>query len=171
MFSLRFPEKKIEHWSSRNLSDDFRLFEDEVGPAAKNRGYLTRPEFLSLCAWKTPRSKPRCAANAPALVQEATEVSLAARHEELRIGALLVLDGVGWPTASVILHFCSKDQYPILDFRAIWSLNSQQPSAYTFHFWWEYVVCCRTIAKRNGVSMRTLDRALWQYSKERQPIK
>jgi hypothetical protein len=34
-------------------------------------------------------------------------------------------------------------------------------------FWLEYLLACRTLAGRHGVSIRTLDKALWQHSKER----
>lgn len=169
MFSLRFREKQIGYWAQRNASDGSETLVDIIGPATKTRGYLTMPEFRAICAWKSPRSKHRCASNSEALIQELTTTGLGAKSEELRVGALLLLDGVSWPTASVILHFCSADPYPILDFRALWTLKAPQPSAYDFQFWRRYVQCCRVLAQRNKVSMRTLDRALWQYSKERQP--
>jgi hypothetical protein len=71
--------------------------------------------------------------------------------------------------ASVLLHFGQKDPYPILDFRALWSLGLDEgPSVYNFKFWWEYVECCRDLRTKAGTTMRTLDRALWQYSKEHQ---
>lgn len=169
MFKLRFRESQIERWAARNEDDGSDSFASEVGPAARSRGHLTREEFCAICAWKSPRSKPLCASNSEELVQEATAMAFSAKSEELRIGALLVLRGVNWPTASVFLHFCSSDPYPVLDFRALWSLKAEQPSVYNFTFWWGYVEACRDLASRNRVSMRTLDRALWQYSKERQP--
>ena len=70
--------------------------------------------------------------------------------------------------ASVILHFRFDNTYPILDFRALWSLGIEERNKYDFELWWAYVLCCRKLARRAGVSMRTLDRALWQYSKENQ---
>lgn len=80
------------------------------------------------------------------------------------------LHGVGYPTASVLLHFVSPDLYPIIDYRALWSLGEEAPPrSYSFDFWWWYVDCCRSLAGEAGVTMRTLDRALWQYSKENQP--
>jgi hypothetical protein len=86
---------------------------------------------------------------------------------------LQMLHGVSYPTASVILHFFHVDTYPILDFRALWSMRIAQPSQYTFEFWWRYVGACRRFHARARrrfpqLSMRELDRALWQYSKERQ---
>jgi hypothetical protein len=104
-----------------------------------------------------------------AFVEEATATALRARSEELRIGALRLLAGVDWGLASVILHTCHSDPYPILDWRALWSLNSEPPhGGYSFGFWWGYTSACRDLAKRYDVPMRVLDRALWQYSKERQ---
>lgn len=170
MFTLRFKPAAIRYWAARNADDTYTLFQNDIGPGARSRGYLTRDEFLKLCEWKSPRSRQRCLSNASELIEEATRVALSSKQDRLRIGALLVLDGVSWPTASVILHFCCDDPYPILDFRALWSLKTPQPSAYNFDFWWRYVQCCRGLAARNDVSLRTLDLALWQYSKERQPL-
>lgn len=41
----------------------------------------------------------------------------------MRIEVLTVVCGVSWPVASTILHYCVSDDYPILDFRALWSLE------------------------------------------------
>lgn len=168
MFTLRFSENDIRHWAEKNASQDYLVFQNKIGPSAQKRGYMTRPEFLKMCEWKSPRTKSRCAKNSADFIKEITQVSFTAHHEQLRIQVLTLLIGVGWPTASVILHFCSGNKYPILDFRALWSLNAKQPTAYDFPFWWSYTEQCRALANRNNVSMRTLDRALWQYSKENQ---
>lgn len=93
---------------------------------------------------------------------------MAIKSERLRIEALTLLDGIGWPSASVILHFFHKQKYPILDYRALWSVSLEVPYRYIFEFWWAYVIYCRDLAKNAKVTMRTLDRALWQYSKENQ---
>lgn len=70
----------------------------------------------------------------------------------------MTLRGVSWPTASVLLHFGHHDEYPILDYRALWWLGYDKPPPYTFEFWSAYVSFCRTLAKRLSVSVRTLDR-------------
>ena len=93
---------------------------------------------------------------------------MATEDERARIQSLTLLDGVSWPTASVILYLFHRDPYPILDFRALWSLSLDVPVQYRFDFWLPYVRCCRDLAQRANVDMRTLDRALWQYSKENQ---
>ena len=167
-FKLRIPLSDIPHWSARYEYND--AIPAELGPVARKRGHLTKTEFLAFTRWKTARTQQRCQANSPEFVKTATAVSLASPDERLRIEVLTLLSGVQWPTASVILHFCAIDPYPILDFRALWSLSADVPkSGYAFPFWWSYCEATRRLARKAHVSMRVLDRALWQYSKENQP--
>ena len=93
--------------------------------------------------------------------------ALAATDESGRITPLLKLHGVGVPTASTLLYFAFPDDYPILDVRALESLGVKPRSVYPVSFWLDYLGACRDLARRYGVSIRTLDKALWQHSKER----
>jgi len=61
-------------------------------------------------------------------VKEITAFALGATTERSRIEVLTNLDGVRWPTASVILHFFHKEPYPIMDFRALWSVSLDVPA-------------------------------------------
>jgi len=137
-----------------------------VGAAARARGHYTREEFIEVCAWKTVRSRPKVGANPGAAIVDATGRALAASDEATRIAALLELDGVGVPTASTLLYFAYPDEYPILDIRALDSLGVKPRSTYPVSFWLEYLEACRDLARQAGVTLRTLDKALWQYSKE-----
>jgi hypothetical protein len=173
-FALRFPAKSIRRLAEKYLADltpgdreAERQVVAEIGPAVRARGYYTPEEFVTVCHWKSRRPQKRYEAIPADRIVEATRLALAARDEALRIGIPVALDGVGWPTASVLLHLGHPDPYPILDFRALESLGAEPPSQYTFPFWWAYVGALREIAARNGVDMRTLDRALWQWSAER----
>jgi hypothetical protein len=132
------------------------------------RGFMTKDEPRIVAQWKAPRSAGHIEDNPEGYVNEISAFALAARTERARIEVLTHLDGVGWPTASVILHFFHRKPYPIMDFRALWSVSLPVPSQYSFDFWWPYVQYCRDLSKRLGMDMRTLDRALWQYSKEKQ---
>jgi hypothetical protein len=122
-----------------------------------------------VCSWKTVRSRPKVAANTEAAVVDATGRALAAVDEETRIAALLELEGVGVPTASTLLYFAFPDDYPILDVRALESLGVKPRSTYPVSFWLDYLEACRRLARDAGVSIRTLDKALWQHSKELSP--
>jgi hypothetical protein len=120
-----------------------------------------------VCSWKTPRSQPLVAANADFEVENATRPALAAAADEReRMESLLQLRGVGVPTGSALLHFAYPEAYPILDVRALESLGVKGRSTYSVAFWLRYLDSCRSLAARHGVSVRTLDKALWQYSKE-----
>src|SRR5277367_5868814 len=99
---------------------------------------MSKEDFVGLCKWKTQRTGPRCKSNDEDFIRAVTATSLATTNERLRIEILTLLCGVEWPTASVILHFCATELYPILDFRALWSLSVEVPSQYNFEFWWEY---------------------------------
>jgi hypothetical protein len=167
-FRLRIPEDQLSTWASRYSYPSEAEIENRVMPSARARGYLQRDEFLELCRWKTPRSQPRCKANGEDFVRDVTRIALGTSNEELKIRVLLLLEGVSWPTASVILHFCDERPYPILDFRALWSVGFRRAPTYSFSLWWQYTRFIRGIRERTRQSMRTIDRALWQYSKERQ---
>jgi len=166
--ALRFDRKLVRPLAARFDAAGDAVVERDVAPRARANGYLTKSDFLALCAWKSPRSRPRCEANDEEFVREATAAAFSTPSERLRVGALTLLDGVNYPTASAILHFCHADPYPVLDVRALWSLGVEAPVAYTFEFWREYVTACRALALRCRVPMRALDRALWQYSQENQ---
>jgi len=165
-FTLQFPASEIDALARRfGYADDSRLL--AAGAAATARGYYTREEFIAVCAWKTARSRSKVAANTAGVVGDATRRALTAADEGTRINALLDLEGVGVPTASTLLYFAFPDDYPILDVRALESLGVKPRSQYPVSFWLAYLHACRELARRSGVSIRTLDKALWQHSKER----
>lgn len=164
-FELQFPNDEIGELAARfGPVDDAPLF--AVGTEVRARGHYTRAEFIEVCAWKTVRSRPKVASNTEAAVVLATSRSLAATDEGVRIGVLLELEGVGVPTASTLLYVAFPADYPILDVRALESLGVKPRSQYPVSFWLEYLAVCRELARRHGVSVRTLDKALWQHSKE-----
>jgi hypothetical protein len=119
--------------------------------------------------WKTPRSQHKVASNSAEFIEAVTGTALSTGSEQLRIEVLTLLNGVSWSTASVILHFCHREPYPILDVRALWSLSVDAGKVtYNYELWWKYTQVYRELAKSTRLSMRELDRALWQYSKENQ---
>jgi hypothetical protein len=164
-FALQFPLEEVREYAARFPSaDDGEAL--SIGRAARDRGHYTLAEFRRVCRWKTPRSGPLVAENTAELVEERTRVALAeTRSERERIEALRSLRGVEWATASVLLHLAYPDRYPILDKRALHALGAHA-STYSFRFWEAFVAAWRELAKQAGVDGRTLDKALWQWSKE-----
>ena len=165
-FELQFPLDEIDALAARfPAGDDGRLH--EVGVAVLARGYYTREEFIEVCAWKTVRSRPKVSGNSDAAVVRATGMAMGTEDESVRMTSLLELDGVGVPTASTLLYCAFPGHYPILDVRALESLGVKPRSQYPLSFWLGYLGACRDLAQQAGVSLRTLDKALWQHSKER----
>jgi HEAT repeat protein len=165
-FALQFDPAEIPALAARfPVTDDGPAA--AAGAAAHAQGHYTRAQFLVVCAWETPRSRPRVAANGEEAVRAATHVALSSSDERVRMEALLALGGVGVPTASTLLYFAEPDRYPILDVRALASLGQRPRSgSYPVAYWLEYLSACRALAQRHGVDLRTLDKALWQYSRE-----
>lgn len=166
---LRFPESEIADWASQYAYPRKESELLSLCGAIQQQGHLTKSQLALLAQWKSPRSAPRVASNSDQYVQEITGFALRAKDERSRIEALTLLDGVLWPTASVVLHLFHAEPYPILDYRAVWSVQARKPQFYTFPFWWQYVKFCRSVAANSDTDMRTLDRALWQFSKINQP--
>ena len=165
-FELQFPPAQVPDLAARFPEVDESACE-AAGAAARGRGYYRRREFILVCAWKTVRSTPKIALNTAPAVRVATGRALNDHDEATRMEALLALTGVGVPTASVLLYFAFPALYPILDVRALESLGVKPRSQYPIAFWLGYLEACRALAAQCGVSIRTLDKALWQWSKER----
>jgi len=172
---LRFPESEIRSLAAQYTSEmgerDRGLTEiitQKVFPSYVQKGFLRKDEFLTVCSWKTSRSKPLCESNDEDLIWEISAIAKTTASEQLRIQIWTLLAGVKWPTASVFLHFAFPNMYPIIDFRELQSLNIEMPTQYTYPFWSAYAGFCRILALKAGVSMRELDQALWKYSEIRQ---
>jgi hypothetical protein len=169
IFKPRVSAGKLKALAPRYPADYDREVESVLAPRVRERGWFTKPEFERICHWKTPRSRSKVASNSAEYIEAVTRTALSTESEQLRIEVLTLLNGVSWPTASVILHFCHSEPYPILDVRALWSLGVEASQVtYNFDLWREYTQVCRGLAKSTGLSMREVDRALWQYSKENQ---
>ncbi len=134
----------------------------------KERGYLKMTDLLTLSIWKTgDRNTHRIEKNRDSVVEEMTKLALAAETEKDRIDYLCCLDGVRLAVASAILHWFHNEDYPIHSKPALKTVGIEKKHCtHRFDDWMRYVSFCRRTAKENGIDMRTLDRALWQYSKE-----
>jgi hypothetical protein len=114
-----------------------------------------------------PRSGPSIAANSGSDIRQITAMAFAA-PESLQHRALTLLNGVGVPTATALLAVAFPARYTIIDVRSTESLGRLDE--------WDgqggylsYLDACRDLATRLVVALRTLDRALWQWSKSGYP--
>ena len=133
-------------------------------------GCLTEDALKTVCDWKSPRFARNYKKNEESFVNEVTRFALSTTCDRAAIESLTILHGVGEPTASTILHFFHKQDYPILDFRALWSVSLIDGKEYKYDYakWSKYVDYCRKLTKEADVCMWDLDCALWQYSRCKQ---
>lgn len=139
-----------------------------AGARAAALGFYRRADFLVVVRWKSARALPQARQNSARAITSATRSAFTTHDEAARLAHLLALRGVGVPIASALLHSAFPALYPILDYRAVEALGEpKRRTSYTAAFWLSYVEQCRRLAAEAGVSMRDLDKALWQDSRER----
>jgi len=140
-------------------------FEKEM-PVARRQGFLNKPIFVRLARWKSVRQTPNYESNDEASIRNLTLRAFAATDERTAILALTKLRGVALRTATAILHWMRPDFYPILDFRVVGALGRPEPLSYEdIEFYSQIANEIRAIAKRHGLDLRTVDRALWAWQK------
>ena len=163
---LKFDLKCVPYWASKYEFGGENKVTDLVD-RVRERGCFEMNELQTVCNWKSLRPAWHLDKNEESLVQDVTRFALKTEYDKAAIESLTILHGVGAATASAILHFFHKKDYPILDFRALWSVSLIEGEKYNYSYalWSKYVEFCRQMAKEADVSMRDLDRALWQYSK------
>ena len=187
---MQFPfttQKEILDWATHytdNQSEKRQRQEEEVIALRKKvkerqtsetpGGSLCDSELRKMAHWKSHYLPSKIDENSPERIKEVTREALGLDFgldndwEKLKklIGEYGGLYGVGAPVASVILHLYDRGDYPLIDKHALRSIGIDNREVnYDEPFWRKYVNFCRTEAERYDVSMRTLDRALYKYSK------
>ena len=164
---LLMDKSEILYYADRYDADHDTPIENLLD-GVKERRYLKSPELLELSIWQARnRNTYLIKKNRDSVVEEMTKLSLAAETEEDRINYLRRLHGVQYTVASAILHWFHDDDYPIYSKPALETVGVEKNHCIVrFDDWMRYVLFCRRTAKENKISMRELDRALKQYSKE-----
>ena len=166
LMELHMDESSILDYADQYEDDDSSI--ENLVKKVKKRRYLKKSELLTLSNWIARNTNTRLIEkNSDSVVEEMTKLSLAAETEEDRIKYLYRLDGVALSVASAILHWFHNDDYPIYSKPALETLGVEKKHCKPpFDDWWCYVTFCRRIKEENDIEdMRTLDRALWQYSR------
>jgi hypothetical protein len=134
MFTLRFPLTDVARWA--DLYAYSRLEADLWAQRAvvHRDGRLSKQLLHQIARWKSPRGAGHVLENSESFVEEFSAFAFTTKDERARIEWLTLPDGVLWPTASAIIHLFHRDPYPILDFRAPWSLSADVPQQYCFPF-------------------------------------
>ena len=77
--------------------------------------------------------------------------------------SLTALSGVSVKTASAILTAIDPGRYTVLDVRVLEALGRQDGQGVNLYV--DYLEFCQATAREHRVSLRDLDRACWQWSK------
>lgn len=165
-FDLQFDPLELQDMAARYNYGGAPL-EAAAFEAGKRIAYgeFTRAHLADIVAWKSPRSL-RILHENEAEIRDALHLAMITETERAAIATLIALDGVGVPVASAVLTMVDENRYTIVDRRALESLGQPPRPQYAVNFYLDYLDVCRELSRKHGVSLRTLDRALWQWSAE-----
>jgi hypothetical protein len=168
-FLPQFEPSKIDELAKRydSKEDEEPL---QAGRAIQN-GDHSRANVMKIFEWKTGgRGRTRLSGNTDIEIADALRIAVEAKTDRASVAVLCGLNGVAVPVASAILTAIDPSRYTIIDFRALEALG-YTGSDRTIDFYLAYLSKCRNFAKEYKVSLRDLDRALWQWSKDRSDVK
>jgi hypothetical protein len=176
-----FDRGFVVNWSQQyTLRSRYAAEEAEllavVGPQIQKRGWYTVPNLQRVNRWKLPteRNRRRLLWNRTEVIKSVTTEALAAPLEG-QSSIMQRLHGVGPAVASALLMVPQPDRHTIIDFRAVGALERLQESAQlgeplpwsprAVHLpdYLEYLGVCQRLGQNLGVSLRDLDRCLWQW--------
>jgi hypothetical protein len=142
---------------------------DDEALAAGQRirgGEFTRKNLSAIFEWKTKgRGRSRLSHNTDDEIADALTLAVNAKTERAAVAVLIGLHGVHVPVASSILTAIKPERYTVIDFRALEALGSQSEDR-SVNFYLAYLDFCRQLANTHRITLRDLDRALWQWSDE-----
>ncbi len=146
----------------------------EAGEAIRNGDY-TLTNLEAIVRWKSERVVQYLIGNSDEEIRRVLAVAASPESStEAAVKALLELRGVDIQVASAVLAAIFPERYTVLDFRALEALGHAR---HDVHFYQEYLDFCKRLAESNIVRpqgglpaptpLRTLDRALWEWSRSR----
>lgn len=130
-------------------------------------GDFSRTHLQAIFRWKTGnRGKSRLDNNADPEIEDALRLAVGAETPRSAIAVLVGLHGVDTPVASAIMAVTHPEAHTVLDFRALEALGNPTLDR-SLRFYLTYLSYCSELAKEWGMTLRDLDRGLWQWSKDR----
>lgn len=163
-FQLQYDPANIKKLAEKYMAisgEDDRRMED----AGKRitRGDFSRSNLEIICGWKSHRRVRLLDNNTDAEIERALKGAIGAAGVKDAVCSLEALAGVGVKMASAILTAINPDRYTVLDYRALEALGVEDSDNLDLYVL--YVEACKNMAKQHGVTLRTFDRANWQWSK------
>ncbi len=160
----------IRYWASRYPNfecDKDDWIRDKIQSAYSDAGHLTFDDLRCLGIWKNGSERgTRHFPKSERVIARETRKA----YEAADIEILLNLGGLQYPMASSLMHFALPHKYPIIDRRALATLGMRPEEGKEIYInkqlWEEYRGFCLDRSKHYEVSLRMLDRALWQFDSE-----
>ncbi len=167
---------KLKNYLPLYPGDDY--IKDElftvVGPRVRRRGYATVRDLVEMGRWKFRGLWPKkhiaeLKTNNGQVIRTVTGIALTLRDRQA-IELLTVLNGVGVPMASTILTMVFPNKFAVIDVRA-WAalytlgLVRQDKRTFTAADYALYMRIVRRLARKNHISPRQVDMALWAYDR------
>lgn len=145
----------------------------EAGEAIRN-GEYTLANLEAIVRWKSECAVQYLIANSNQHIRKVLAVAAAPETPTCdAVKSLLELQGIDISLASAVLAAIYPERYSILDFRALEALGHARLDV---RFYEEYLSFCKRLAESNIVKpqddlpgatpLRTLDRALWEWSRK-----
>jgi hypothetical protein len=143
----------------------------EAGEAIR-KGDYSLANLEAIVRWKSERAVHYLIGNSNEKIRRVLSVAASPESTtEAAVKALLELHGVDITLASAIMAAIFPDRYTVLDYRSLEALGHAR---HDVRFYEEYLAFCKRLAESNIVKpqselpgptpLRTLDRALWEWS-------
>ena len=167
----KLPYKRWQHLIGLHLStaEDAatQAVIDKLLPARK-LGYLTKPQLVTVCRWKSARAIKHIRRNRETTIRRMTKAAFRTRSERKKLDFLTRLNGVSVPMASAILMLTNPRRYGVIDIR-VWQLLynmgtvTTNPDGVGFDFkqWYRFLKVIRYFAGKYNVSARDIERTLF----------
>jgi hypothetical protein len=177
-FQLQPPETELQqlaeqYWQKAGEKEHaLEKAAFEAGEAIRNGDY-SLANLEAIVRWKSERAVQYLIGNSNEKIRQALAIAASPDSStEAAVKALVDLHGVDIPVASAVLAAIFPERYTVLDYRTLEALGHAR---HDVHFYEEYLDFCKRLAESNIVkpqsdlpaptSLRTLDRALWEWSR------
>ena len=171
MALTRLPYKRLQHLLGLHLSTTEHPPTDMLIKelsATRKRGYLTKPDLIKVCKWKSARAIKHIRRNRADSIRKVTRAAFRTRSEKKKLTLLTSLYGVGIPMASAILMLTNPSRYGVIDIR-VWQLLLKMGAVITnadgigfdFKEWNRFLMIIRYFARKYKVKARDVERTLF----------
>ena len=163
----------IEKWSSKfdagsRGEDRYLVLAAKVKAEIEKKGCLTKPTFIEIINWKSPRVRPIFEKGDFRIYKKGI-VKCLSLSDDYKLPSLMELPGIGAPIGSTILHFIYPDRFPIMDVRtceALYGLGYIESKARDEKRYPAFRGVILDIKKQHcGYTLRQIDKALFAYDK------